>query len=148
MVQVHAGSVTNVTEPTNPSTRLDGTMSDVDSAAAAVLCCSFSSFHYRNSLHACITFSATSTLPHRYIPTVLAYSARLQDCSTSHPTSANHLRGHANPYLSRENDPSRLIKEMSNPRYPSSHHPHARATLRACPQVLLGRSRQLLHESS
>ncbi len=38
VVQVHAGSVTSVTESTNPSTRLDGTVSDVDSGDAAVPC--------------------------------------------------------------------------------------------------------------
>ncbi len=144
MVQVHAGSVTNVTESTNPSTRLDGTVSDVDSAGAAVPCRIFSSLHYRIASH-CMHVShsvRTSTLLHRYLPTVLAYSApgRLQDCSTSHPTSANHLRGCANPHPSHETHPSRLIKEVSRATHP--------LTIRACLQVFLRRSRQLLHESS
>ncbi len=100
---------------------LDDTVRDVDSVDAAILCLQsiFSSLHWytqrtpkmylhctlhrMRSLHACITFSVMSMLPHRYIPTVLAYSAWLQDCSMSDPISTNHLCGHANLHLSHEN---------------------------------------------
>ncbi len=67
------------------------------------------------------------------VATVLAYSAWLQDCSTSHLTSTNHLRGCANPHPSRENHPSGLIIEASdhpspaNQSYPSCRHLHQHA---------------------
>ncbi len=79
--------------PSRPST-----VSDVDSADAAKR---ISTASIVLSVEH-ITFSAMSATPHGYLPTVLAYSARLQGCSTSHPTSANHLHGGANPHPSRE----------------------------------------------
>ncbi len=49
----------------------------------------------------------------------------LQDCSTSHPTSANHLRGRANPHLSCKNYPSGLITEASDHPSPANHRHHS-----------------------
>ncbi len=48
----------------------------------------------------------------------------LQDCSTSHPTSANHLRGRANPHLSCKNYPSGLITEASDHPSPANQRYH------------------------
>ncbi len=136
VVQVHAGSVTSVTESTNPSMRLGRHR---ESRRLRGCCRTLPyllviTLSHRKSLHACITFSATSTLPHRYLPTVLAYSApgRLQDCSTSHPTSANHLRGRANLHPSHETHPSRPIKEVSRATHPLTIRAHGRPSAHAC----------------